>query len=118
MTRRLAIDIGGTFTDLVYDDGQRVLSGKVLTTSRAPEDGVMAGTAEILAAAGVTAGQLDVIVHGTTLATNAILERKGPRRRVRCWMAAPSRSILRGSRSSWFDPPRRLRHWNPRRRLV
>ncbi|MSP88864.1 MAG: hydantoinase/oxoprolinase family protein [Alphaproteobacteria bacterium] len=79
MTRRLAIDIGGTFTDLVYDDGERVLSGKVLTTSRAPEEGVMVGTAEILAAAGVSASQLDVIVHGTTLATNAILERKGPR---------------------------------------
>jgi N-methylhydantoinase A len=79
MTRRLAIDIGGTFTDLVLEDGSRVLTKKVLTTPRAPEAGVMTGLAEILADAGIAPTELDVVVHGTTLATNAILERKGPR---------------------------------------
>jgi N-methylhydantoinase A len=50
---------------------------KVLTTPRAPEIGVMTGLAEILVEAKMQASQLDVLIHGTTLATNAILERKG-----------------------------------------
>ena len=79
MTKRVAIDIGGTFTDLVFDDGARVLTRKVLTTPRAPEEGVMTGLGEILAEAGVKPSELDVLFHGTTLATNAILERKGAR---------------------------------------
>jgi N-methylhydantoinase A len=76
-TRRLAIDIGGTFTDLVLEDGMRVVTKKVLTTPRAPEEGVMTGLREILAEAGLRAADLDMLLHGTTLATNAILERKG-----------------------------------------
>ncbi|MFM8991251.1 MAG: hydantoinase/oxoprolinase family protein, partial [Alphaproteobacteria bacterium] len=76
-TRRVAIDIGGTFTDLVLEDGARISTKKVLTTPRAPEEGVMTGLREILAEAGLRAGDLDVVLHGTTLATNAILERKG-----------------------------------------
>ena len=76
-TRRVAIDIGGTFTDLVLEDGARTATKKVLTTPRAPEEGVMTGLREILAEAGLRAGDLDVVLHGTTLATNAILERKG-----------------------------------------
>jgi N-methylhydantoinase A len=73
----VAIDIGGTFTDLVLEDGDRVSTKKVLTTPRAPEEGVMTGLREILAEAGLRACDLDVLLHGTTLATNAILERKG-----------------------------------------
>ncbi len=76
-TRRLAIDIGGTFTDLVLEDGGRVVTKKVLTTPRAPEEGVMTGLREILIEAGLRAADLDMVLHGTTLATNAILERKG-----------------------------------------
>ncbi|MBM3524623.1 MAG: hypothetical protein FJX57_16885, partial [Alphaproteobacteria bacterium] len=79
VTRRLAIDIGGTFTDLVLEDGPRVLTRKVLTTPRAPEEAVMNGLRAVLADAGLSAAQLDVLIHGTTLATNAILERKGSR---------------------------------------
>jgi N-methylhydantoinase A len=75
--KRLAIDIGGTFTDLVLEDGERISTKKVLTTPRAPEQGVMTGLREILAEAGLRASDLDVLLHGTTLATNAILERKG-----------------------------------------
>ena len=76
---RLAVDIGGTFTDVVLEAGDRRLTKKVLTTSRAPEEGVMEGTLALLAEAGVALGAVDVLVHGTTLATNAIIERKGAR---------------------------------------
>ncbi len=78
-TRRVAIDIGGTFTDLVLEDGARTLTRKVLTTPRAPEEGVMTGLREILAEGGLRAADLGMLLHGTTLATNAILERKGAR---------------------------------------
>jgi N-methylhydantoinase A len=76
---RLAIDIGGTFTDLALWVGERRFSAKVLTTARAPEQGVLAGVEAILARAAVAPGDIAIIIHGTTLATNAIIERKGAR---------------------------------------
>jgi N-methylhydantoinase A len=76
---RLAVDIGGTFTDVVVESGERRLTRKVLTTTRAPEEGVMQGTRELLAEAGIGLDAIDILVHGTTLATNAIIERKGAR---------------------------------------
>ena len=90
---RLAADIGGTFTDVVLDvagdvgglDGRQEAgavwrySTKVLTTPRAPEQGMLRGMAEVLAQAGLGAADVAVIVHGTTLATNALIERKGAR---------------------------------------
>ncbi|MGH8264395.1 MAG: hydantoinase/oxoprolinase family protein [Steroidobacteraceae bacterium] len=76
---RLAIDIGGTFTDFVLDTGRRYHSLKLLTTATAPESAVIDGTAELLARARLRPGDLDLIIHGTTLATNAIIERKGAR---------------------------------------
>ena len=77
MSIRLAIDIGGTFTDLVLDeDGQRH-TVKVLTTPERPVDGLMQGVDRILEQSGVDAGTIDLVVHGTTLATNALIERKG-----------------------------------------
>jgi N-methylhydantoinase A len=76
-TARIAVDIGGTFTDVVLDAGGRLHTAKVLTTPDAPEDAVIAGTREVLAAAGVAPGDVALVIHGTTLATNAILERKG-----------------------------------------
>jgi N-methylhydantoinase A len=78
-TARLAVDIGGTFTDLCLDWNGKLTSTKVLTTPRAPEEGVMTGVAEILKLSGVTPSDLGLIIHGTTLATNAIIERKGAR---------------------------------------
>lgn len=75
---RLAIDIGGTFTDVVLDTGDgRVDTTKVLTTPRAPEDGAITGMQAVLDAAGLTPGDVDLVLHGTTLATNALIERKG-----------------------------------------
>ncbi len=76
---RLATDIGGTFTDIVLDVGDARFTTKVLTTSRAPEQAVVEGTKLVLAEAGKSMRDIDVFVHGTTLATNAIIERKGAR---------------------------------------
>src|SRR3954465_7351909 len=74
---RLAVDIGGTFTDLCLDWNGKLSSVKVLTTPRAPEAGVLTGMTEILKQSGAKPGDLGIIIHGTTLATNAIIERKG-----------------------------------------
>jgi len=76
---RLAVDIGGTFTDLVLARPDRTVSAKLLTTPDAPENAVIEGTAAILRDAGIQAAQLDLVIHGTTLATNALIERKGAR---------------------------------------
>ncbi|MBI4183325.1 MAG: hydantoinase B/oxoprolinase family protein [Proteobacteria bacterium] len=76
---RLAVDIGGTFTDVVLEGARRRATGKVLTTHDAPERGVMAAIELALAEAGIGAGDVTLVIHGTTLATNAIIERKGAR---------------------------------------
>jgi N-methylhydantoinase A len=77
--RRLAVDIGGTFTDLVLALPDRTLSTKLLTTHAAPDKAVIAGTETILREADIPAAALDLVIHGTTLATNALIERKGAR---------------------------------------
>ena len=74
---RLSVDIGGTFTDVALDLGGRLFTRKVLTTPQAPEQGVMDAVRAVLPEAGIAAENLDFIVHGTTLATNTIIERKG-----------------------------------------
>ncbi len=76
---RLAVDIGGTFTDLVLELPGRSFSRKVLTTPDAPERAVMDGIAAILGLGGIRAADLGLVIHGTTLATNALIERKGAR---------------------------------------
>lgn len=76
---RLSSDVGGTFTDIVLQEGDSRWTAKVLTTPAAPEKGVMQGVAEILALAGRSLRDVASFVHGTTLATNAIIERRGAR---------------------------------------
>ena len=76
---RLAIDIGGTFTDLAVVLGAKRFSAKVLTTPRAPEEGVLTGIDVLLRRADLAAADISLVIHGTTLATNAIIERKGAR---------------------------------------
>jgi N-methylhydantoinase A len=76
---RLAVDIGGTFTDLALEQGDRRWTAKVLTTAAAPEKGVLEGVATILKDAGLTPADIGLLIHGTTLATNALIERKGAR---------------------------------------
>jgi N-methylhydantoinase A len=74
---RIAVDIGGTFTDFALQRGNEILSAKVLTTPSKPEDGVLAGIESLLADAALAPQEVGLIIHGTTLATNAIIERKG-----------------------------------------
>jgi len=76
---RLAVDIGGTFTDIVVEAPGRQITTKVLTTPRAPECAVLDGVEEVLRRAGLTPAEVGLVIHGTTLATNAIIERKGAR---------------------------------------
>jgi N-methylhydantoinase A len=79
MTARLAVDIGGTFTDVALEYRGERTSVKVLTTSQAPESGVLAGIDTILARTKLASAAVTALIHGTTLATNAIIERKGAR---------------------------------------
>ena len=74
---RIGVDIGGTFTDVVLEKDSARYTAKVLTTPRAPEEGVGQGIEGVLAQSGVTPGEVSLIIHGTTLATNALIERKG-----------------------------------------
>lgn len=76
---RLAVDIGGTFTDIVLDTAGRRHTRKVLTTTQAPETALIEGSKLLLGEAGLLFRDVDVFIHGTTLATNAILERRGAR---------------------------------------
>ncbi|MEQ1805525.1 MAG: hydantoinase/oxoprolinase family protein, partial [Burkholderiaceae bacterium] len=76
---RLAADIGGTFTDLVLETPGARHSCKVLTTPRQPELGVLQGMQRLLEESGVGPGDVGLVIHGTTLATNALIERKGAR---------------------------------------
>ncbi|MGB7244456.1 MAG: hydantoinase/oxoprolinase family protein [Sulfitobacter sp.] len=74
---RLGVDIGGTFTDVVLENGDETYSTKVLTTYAAPENAIIDGMHQVCAKAGVDTGQIGQIIHGTTLATNALIERRG-----------------------------------------
>src|SRR5262245_14548076 len=76
---RLGLDIGGTFTDVALEVGERRFTAKTLTTSSAPEDGVLTAMSSATAQAGIEPQQVGLVVHGTTLATNAVIERKGAR---------------------------------------
>jgi N-methylhydantoinase A len=76
---RLGVDIGGTFTDVALEVAGQRFSAKILTTPEAPERGVIAAIQAVLREAGLSPGDLSIIIHGTTLATNAIIERKGAR---------------------------------------
>ena len=77
MKARLAVDIGGTFTDVALERGEQRWTVKTLTTPKAPAKGVLNGITRTLETAGLDGSDISLIIHGTTLATNAILERKG-----------------------------------------
>ncbi|MFC0220038.1 hydantoinase/oxoprolinase family protein [Pseudochelatococcus lubricantis] len=74
---RLGADIGGTFTDIALDVRGTIYSTKVLTSYAAPEQAILDGIEEVVKQAGVAFGDLDLVIHGTTLATNALIERRG-----------------------------------------
>jgi N-methylhydantoinase A len=81
MASRVGSDIGGTFTDIVIisEDGATFEIGKVLTTPDSPDEAVVTGIAQTLAASGVQANAIAYAAHATTLFTNALFERKGAR---------------------------------------
>ena len=80
MSVRVGIDIGGTFTDFaLLDQAGRLVVHKQLTTPDDPAEAVLAGLPILLEHAGVTAADISTLVHGTTLVTNALIERKGAR---------------------------------------
>ncbi len=74
---RMGVDIGGTFTDVVLEAAGQSFSAKVLTTPRAPEDAILQGMHQVCTKAGVAPSSITQIIHGTTLATNALIERRG-----------------------------------------
>ncbi|MFT5893249.1 MAG: N-methylhydantoinase A [bacterium] len=74
---RLGVDIGGTFTDVVMEVGTDLYSTKVLTTYSAPEGAIVDGLQQVCIKAGIDASAVEQIIHGTTLATNALIERRG-----------------------------------------
>jgi N-methylhydantoinase A len=77
---RLGVDVGGTFTDLVLltQDGH-ITSRKVLSTSGNYAEAIFAGIRDVLEEAGIAGDSVKEVIHGTTIATNAIIERRGPR---------------------------------------
>src|SRR6476469_5403958 len=81
MAYRLGVDVGGTFTDLflVEDSDHRQWRVKTPSTPSDPSQGVLTGVARICEAAGISPADLANVVHGTTVATNAVLESKGAR---------------------------------------
>ena len=78
---RIAVDIGGTFTDVVLADADnRILATtKTPTTAANPTIGALTGVEQVIAEAGAAMGDIGSFIHGTTLATNALIERRGAR---------------------------------------
>ena len=79
MAYRIGVDIGGTFTDFaLLDEGSGALAiHKQLTTPDDPARAVVEGVPALLRKAGVAMSAVGTLVHGTTLVTNALIERKG-----------------------------------------
>ncbi|MEM0990882.1 MAG: hydantoinase/oxoprolinase family protein [Pseudomonadota bacterium] len=78
---RVGVDVGGTFTDIVLErpgaDGQNVTVTKVPSTPHDQSEGVVAGVLQVCEQAGVAPGDIDMLFHGTTVATNMVIERNG-----------------------------------------
>lgn len=77
MSVGLSIDIGGTFTDAVLEFDLKRFTSKVLTTKSNPANGFIAAASKVLDLSGLSPKDIDIIIHGTTLATNALIERSG-----------------------------------------
>ncbi len=117
---RVGADIGGTFTDVAVEDGDRRWSVKVPTTHASPERGVLDAVSRALSLAERSLADVELLVHGTTLATNALIERKGARTAL--LTTAGFRDVLEMGNEGRFDQydlravkplpivPRRLRY--------
>ena len=78
---RLGVDVGGTFTDLLLydDDKKRIFRAKTPSTPQDQSIGILAGINAISELAGISPDEIEVLLHGTTVATNAVLEGRGAR---------------------------------------
>jgi len=76
---RAGVDIGGTFTDIALELDDQLYSVKVLTDYEAPERAIVKGLQQAAQEAGIALSDISLIIHGTTLATNALIEREGAR---------------------------------------
>ncbi len=79
--RRIGVDVGGTFTDLIYvdDEAGTVIVHKTPSTPADPSEGTVKGITELCSMAGIEPSQLDQVFHGTTIATNIVIEHNGAR---------------------------------------
>ena len=79
--KRLGVDVGGTFTDLIYvdDEAGRILVHKLPTTPADPSQGTVQGLREVAEQAETSPSELDQVFHGTTIATNIVIEHTGAR---------------------------------------
>lgn len=98
---RIGIDTGGTFTDFALSMDGVFHTTKKLTTHRAPEQAIMQGLDDLMRAAGCAPGDAELIIHGTTLATNAVIEQKGAR--VAMLTTEGFRDVLELGSESRFD---------------
>ena len=76
---RVGVDIGGTFTDIALDLDGTLHSTKILTDYTAPERAILKGVKSVAEMAGIALSEIGILIHGTTLATNALIERRGAR---------------------------------------
>ncbi|UIJ83608.1 hydantoinase/oxoprolinase family protein [Rhizobium leguminosarum] len=74
---RVGVDIGGTFTDIALDIDGTLHSTKILTDYTAPERAILKGVKAVADMAGIALSEIGILIHGTTLATNALIERRG-----------------------------------------
>ncbi|WP_221974556.1 hydantoinase/oxoprolinase family protein [Rhizobium leguminosarum] len=76
---RVGVDIGGTFTDIALDLDGTLHSTKILTDYTAPERAILKGVKAVADMADIALSEIGILIHGTTLATNALIERRGAR---------------------------------------
>jgi len=113
MAYRLGVDVGGTFTDLLLfnvDDG-RCWRHKTPSTPHDSSEGILVGVQAICTLAGIAPSQIDVFLHGTTVATNAVLEGKGARVGLVVTegyrqMMQIARSLVPGGLAAWIIWPK------------
>ena len=98
---RIGIDTGGTFTDFALVKDDVFHSTKILTTHQAPERAIMKGLYDLMEVTGYRPADTELIIHGTTLATNAIIEHKGAK--VAMLTTEGFRDVLEMGTESRFD---------------
>ena len=79
LTSRVGVDIGGTFTDIVLEHSRGLTSCKVLTDYADPSRAILFGIEKVAREANLPIESIEQVIHGTTLVTNALIERRGAR---------------------------------------